>query len=55
MVTFMLAVSEPQARAFLETGYDVVSGFAVDATAGASVTDEGEHMEQMCLRVPESA
>ena len=54
MVTFMLAVSEPQARAFLETGYDVVSGFAVDATAGASVTDVGDLMDLLCLRFPDS-
>lgn len=54
MVTFMLAVSQPQARALLETGYDVVSGFAVDAAAAASVTEVGDLIDLLCLRFPDS-
>ena len=54
MVTFMLAVSQPQAKAFLETGYDVVSGFAVDAATATSVTNISDLMDLLCLRFPDS-
>lgn len=54
MVTFQLAVSEPQADAFLSTGYDLFSGFAVDAAAAATVTDVADLMDLLCLRFPGS-
>lgn len=52
MLTFQLAVSAQQAQSFLDTGYDLFSGFAVDAAAAASVTDVGDLMDLLCLRFP---
>lgn len=53
-VTYLLAVSEPQADAFLDQGYDLVAGFAVDAAAAAEVTDVSDLMDLLCLRFPGS-
>lgn len=52
MLTFQLAVSAQQAQSFLDMGYDLFSGFAVDAAAAASVTDVGDLMDLLCLRFP---
>lgn len=54
MLTFQLAVTAQQAQAFLDTGYDLFSGFAVDAAAAASVTDVADLMDLLCLRFPGS-
>lgn len=54
MVTFQLAVSAPQADAFLNSGYDLFSGFAVDAAAASSVTEVSDLMDLLCLRFPGS-
>ncbi|VEI13460.1 hypothetical protein [Trueperella bialowiezensis] len=53
MVTFMLAVSAPQAEALLQ-GYDVVSGYAVDAAAGSRVTEVSDLLDLLCLRFPDT-
>ncbi|QOR47869.1 hypothetical protein INS90_00705 [Trueperella pecoris] len=54
MVTFQLAISHAQADAFLTSGYDLFSGFAVDAAAAASVTEVADLMDLLCLRFPGS-
>lgn len=53
-VTYLLAVSEPQAKAFLDQGYDLVAGFAVDAAAAAEVTEVSDIIDLLGLRFPDS-
>lgn len=53
-VTYLLAVSEHQAAAFLDQGYDLIAGFAVDAAAAADVTDVKDFIDLLNLGFPGS-
>lgn len=53
-VTYLLAVSESQANTFLNDGYDLIAGFAVDAAAAADITDTAALLDLLCLRFPNS-
>ena len=53
-VTYLLAVSEPQAQAFLDHGYDLVAGFAVDAAQAADITEVADFIKLLCLDFPGS-
>lgn len=53
-VTYLLAVSEPQARTFLEQGYDLVAGFAVDAAQAADITEVADFIKLLNLDFPGS-
>ncbi|QRV02303.1 hypothetical protein JTE88_00630 [Arcanobacterium phocisimile] len=52
--TYLMAVSDSQASAFLDNGYDLIAGFAVDAAALADVTDVSKLLDVLQLRFPGS-
>ncbi|QJC21177.1 hypothetical protein [Arcanobacterium buesumense] len=52
--TYLVAVSDSQAQSFLDHGYDLVAGFAVDAAEVAEVTDVSALLDLLHLRFPDS-